>query len=267
MRYRALAAFVAVVVFFFVCVAPSRVGAAADPCSDLELTYVAQGSNDIASPCTLSPGAFLVEGLYYQNASKVGGTALAAYPLLQVQAGIVRRVDLVVDAPSQVAESGLAGAGLYPRSHSSYGARYLFARSQSLAFATTFAVSPPASFYSPSETQAKYALAFVSAYTVTPGFLLRAQSQVATSHTVGIGRILPTNALGADLGIDRSTVVSTDIASRVVTARFRAQNFVDVDVKRMLARKLMFDVGVGTSFNAVASSKAHYLAGGLSFRP
>ena len=265
MRYSAFAASVAVGVF--ICVAPVRARAAADPCWQLELTDVAQGSSAIPSPCTVAPGAFLLEGLYYQNASKVGGTALAAYPLLQVQAGIFHRVDLVVDAPSQIAESGLAGAGLYPRSHSSYGARYLFAQSQRLALATSFAVSPPASFYAPSESQAKYALALVSAYRLTPGLTLRAKSEVSTSHTVGVGHILPANVLGADVAIDRSTVISSDVGSRDVTARVGAQTFVDVDVKRMLARKLMFDVGVGTSFNAVASSKAHYLAGGLSFRP
>jgi hypothetical protein len=224
-----------VAVVVFVCVAPVRARAAADPCWQLELTGIAQGSSAIPSPCTVAPGSFLLEGLYYQNASKVGGTALAAYPLLQVQAGVFRRVDLVVDAPSQIAESGLAGAGIYPRSHSSYGARYLFAQSQRLALATSFAVSPPASFYAPSESQPKYALALVSAYRLTPGLTLRAKSEVSTSHDV--------------------------------TARVGPQTFVDVDVKRMLARKLMFDVGVGTSFNAIASSKAHYLASGLSFRP
>jgi hypothetical protein len=251
----------------FACVAPVRAHDVEDLCSDLKLTSVAQGSSYIPSPCTLAPGGFLFEGLYYQNASKVGGTALAAYPLLQVQAGVFQRVDLVLDAPSQIAESGKHGAGLFPRSHSSYGTRYLFAQTQRVALTASFAVAPPASFYAPSEQQAKYVLDVVSAYSVTPGFTLRAVSEAATSRSAGVNQILPANALGADLAIGGVTVFSTDVGSRSVTERARAQTFTDASVKRMVAKRLMFDVGVGTAFNSVASSKAHYLAAGLSFRP
>jgi hypothetical protein len=265
MRYSVVAAIVAASIALTV--SQARAGDATDPCSDLKLTDVAQGSSYIPSPCTLAPGGFLFESLYYQNASKVGGTALAAYPLLQVQAGVFPRVDLVLDAPSQVAESGLHGVGLFPRSHSSYGARYLFAQTQRLAFTTSFAVAPPASFYAPSEQQAKYVLDVVSAYEVTPGFTLRGVSEAATSRSAGVGHILPADAVGADLSIGALTVFSTDVGSRSVTERSRAQAFTDASVKRMVAKKLMFDVGVGTAFNSVASSKAHYLAAGLSYRP
>jgi hypothetical protein len=265
MRSPALAAFVAAL--FFVCFAPAHARDAQDLCSELELTNVAQGSSYIPSPCTLAPGGFLFETLYYQNASKVGGTALAAFPLLQVRAGVFRRVDLVLDAPSQIAESGLRGAGVFPRSHASYGARYLFAQMPRFALTASFAVSPPASLYAPNEQQAKYVFDIVAAYKVTPGFTLRGVTQAATSRSVGIGQIFPADALGADLALGGLTLFSTDVGARTVTQRARAQAFTDASVKRMVAKKLMVDVGVGTAFNSVASSKAHYLAAGLSYRP
>jgi hypothetical protein len=265
MRFSAIAAFTTVCLAM--CFAPAHAQDASDLCSELKLTNVAQGSSYIPSPCTLAPGHFLFEALYYQNASKVGGTALAAFPLFQVQAGVFRRVDLVLDAPSQIAESGKHGAGLFPRSHASYGARYLFVQSQRLALTTSFAVAPPASFYAPNEQQAKYVLDIVSAYMVTPGFTLRGVTEAATSRSVGIGHIFPADALGADLAFGGSTVISTDVGARTVTERARAQAFTDVSVKRLLAKKLVLDVGVGTAFNSVASSKAHYLAAGLGYRP
>jgi hypothetical protein len=265
MRSSALAAFIAAL--FVACFAPAHAQDANELCSELELPDIAQGSSYIPSPCTLAPGGFLIEGLYYQNASKVGGTALAAFPLLQVQAGVFRRVDLVLDAPSQIAESGLHGAGLFPRSHASYGARYRFAQMQRFALTAGFAVAPPASLYAPSEQQAKYVFDIVAAYKLMPGVTLRGVTEAATSRSVGIGQIFPADAVGADLAIGGLTVFSVDVGARAVTERARAQAFTDASVKRMVAKKLMFDVGVGTAFNSVASSKAHYLAAGLSYRP
>ena len=101
-------------------------------CTNASLLTTATGSSQIPSPCIVPGGNLLIETLYYQNASKVGGTALAAYPLLGFDAGLGRRVDAIVDLPSQIAESGRNGAGIYPRSHATYVLRYGLPRRSAL---------------------------------------------------------------------------------------------------------------------------------------
>jgi hypothetical protein len=246
---------------------PANAGDLQSICSGAELSAIVTGSSQIPSPCMVPTGSVVIETLYYQNASRVGGTALAAYPMLQLSAGVARRIGVVFDPPTQIAESGLRGAGIYSRSHSSYGIRYRLFQTPRIALGVGFAVAPPASLYAPSETQPKYLLDINSGYQLTPGLTIKGMLQESTSHTPGVARILPAQALGADFALSRSTVVSPDIGLRSVTALARPQSFGDLCVKRSLDRKLMFDMGLGTAFNPVAHAKAHYLSAGLSFKP
>src|SRR5271170_4123757 len=72
---------------------PALVDAAAAPsaCTTQNPAFVIDDLSGVASPCATAPGTLLIEALYYQNASSVGGTALAAYPLLRLRTGIVNR--------------------------------------------------------------------------------------------------------------------------------------------------------------------------------
>jgi hypothetical protein len=188
--------------------------------------------------------------------------------MLQVAAGVTRRMDAVFDPPSQVAESGQRREGLYPRSHSSYGLRYRLAENTRIVFTAGFAVVPPASLYAPSETQQKYLLNIASGYRLTPAITIKGIADESTSHSVGVGHVLPGEALGADIApVGPTTVLSTDIGLRTVATRTHAQSFSDVCIKQSLNRQLVFDLGLGTTFISVANSKAHYLSTGLSFRP
>jgi len=240
---------------------------AQEVCTNASLLTTATGSSQIPSPCIVPAGNFLVEALYYQNASKVGGTALAAYPLLGFDAGLGRRTDVVLDLPSQIAESGRNGAGVYRRSHATYGLRYGFAQTERFALTAAIAVVPPASVYAPSETQPKFRLDVNSAYRLTPKLAIKARSQGATSHTAGVGRILPEQDLGADIALGKLTVFSPDLGLRSVTAHAHPQSFADLCVKHLLSRRIMFDAGIGTTFDQVDHAKAHYVAAGLSLRP
>jgi hypothetical protein len=246
---------------------PARAQDVQSVCTGAPLLSMAAGSSEIPSPCTVSTGSVLVETLYYQNASKVGGTALAGYPMLQLAAGVAQRVEIVFDPPSQIAESGLHGVGVFAKSHSSYGLRYRLSRTARIVFTAGFAVTPPASLYAPSEAQPKYLLDVNSAYHLTPGLTIKGIALASTSHTAGAGRVLPAQALGADISLSPSTVLSSDIGRRSVTARARAQLFGALSLKRSLGREFMFDMGLGTAFNPVAHAKAHYLSTGLSFQP
>jgi hypothetical protein len=253
---------------FSIVARPASAQEVAAMCANLPLASAANPSSQIPSPCTVPAGGLIFETLYYQNASHVGGTALAAYPMLQMAAGVAPRMDVVFDPPSQVAESGPRGEGLYLPSHSSYGLRYRLSETTRIAFTAGFAVVPPASLYAPSETQPKYRLNIASGYRLTNAITIKGIADESTSHSVGVGHVLPGEALGADIApVGTTTVLSTDIGLRTVAMRTHAQSFSDVCLKRSLNRKLVFDVGLGTTFNSVANSKAHYLSTGLSFRP
>lgn len=234
--------------------------------SNVRLSAVT-GSPQMPSACTLPAGRLLIETLYYQNASKFGGTALAAYPLVQLSYGLTRRLNIVVNPPSQIAESGLHGVGLYPHSHASYGVRYGLVQSERFALSAGLAVIPPASFYTPDETQSKYQAELLAGYRLSSRITLKGDARAATSHTVGVGRVFPSQTIGADIALDRSTTITPDVGERSVAARAQPQSFGDLSLKRVLNRKLLFNVGLGTTFNPVAHAKAHYLSSGFSYVP
>jgi hypothetical protein len=256
----------AVLMFAAVACAAEPVSAA-NICSDASIASSATGSSAVLSPCAVTAGTLLVESLYYQNASQVGGTALAAYPLVRLRLGIAPRTDIVLEPPSQIAESGLHGAGLYPSSHSGYGLEHTFAQSARAAWGAALEVVPPASLYAPSETQPKYRLDVATKYRVNRRLALKGTVGASSSHSAGFGTILPATAVGGELAPDARTVFSADLGARRVTHRATAQSFADFSLTRTLDHKLAWNVGVGTAFNPVANAKAHYLSTGLAFRP
>jgi hypothetical protein len=246
--------------------APS--GARADgilqACEKTTLAY-ADGPGDVPSPCTLPRGQAMLETLYYQNASKAGGTALAAYPLVRVRAGFTSRAEFIFDAPSQVAESGLGGAGLYPVSQLGFGVVYTLAQTRRAAFAVHAEALPPASRFIPSHTQSKYFLAITPAYALTPAFTITGLFGGATART-GSSRIFSTSAIGFAFTPDRGTRLTVDLGNRYIARRAAAQSFGDVAVARSLSRNTIVDLGLGTTFNCIQNTKAHYLAMGVTYR-
>jgi hypothetical protein len=220
----------------------------------------------IASPCAARPQTMNFDASYYQNASRVGGTALAAYPLFAMSTGIAPRVALRIDTPSQIAESGARGAGLYPITHFGYGVMYAFADTARSAFAASLDVVPPASLYAPESVQPKYRVGVSSGYRLARSITLKGTLGASTSHTAGFGTALPSSAFGADLG-GAAASVSADVGVRLVSRRAAAQSFGDIAVSRSLRRKLTLRTGLGTAFNPVANTKAHYLSASLLFRP
>ncbi len=236
-------------------------------CSDASLLSLAAGSSDISSPCTIAPGSILLEGLYYQNASFVGGTALAAYPLFNLRLGFAPNAELIIDPPSQVAESGARGLGLYPVSRPGYGAQYTFAQTVGSAWAAGINVVPPASLYAPSESQPKYQLDLTTQSRLSRSIALTSTVAAQTSHSAGFGTILPTAALGAEFTPVARTMLSADVGTRLVTRRSASQSFADLSLAQLLGRKVAWTIGLGTAFNPVANAKPHYLSTGLAFRP
>ena len=228
---------------------------------------LADDLSGIASPCAVAPRSFLIETVYLQNASAVGGTALAAYPLVRVRTGLLRRVELVVDPPSQIAESQPGGGGLYPPTHFGYGIDYTIAQTSRSAVALQTQVQPPNWRFAPSHNgQPRYVVGLSSEYLVTRRLSLGVAASGTSSGQVGFERVLPSLSIRAAYATSAAIEIATDLGTRIVSRRAVAQSFGDVAVNHRLTKSTFFTVGLGTTFNAVTNAKAHYLASGFNFR-
>jgi hypothetical protein len=234
-------------------------------CTTQNPAFTTDDLSGVAAPCTVAPGSLLIETLYYQNASRVGGTALAAYPLFRLRTGIVRRLEVVVDLPSQVAESGLNGAGLYPRTQLGYGLNYTVIANARMAAAFGTEVLPPSSRFTVNQAQPRYVLDFTVGYHLLPRATLSAIATGSSSRQVGFNQISPAAAVRMAYDSSVATQFSTDIGTRIVTRHSVAQSYGDVAINERIRKNTTFDVGLGTTFNPVSNAKAHYLASGLNF--
>jgi hypothetical protein len=226
-----------------------------------------QSLSGITSPCALAPKSIAIGAVYLQNASRAGGTALAAYPLVDVNAGIVPRVQLTLDLPSEIAQSMPGGRGAYPVTHFGVGATYTFAQSATASTALVTDVMPPDSRFAPTNAQSRYLLGITSSAAIAKKWTLGAEGNGTSSATSGFGRIEPSLAATAGYQPGEFTQFTSDLGERVFTRHGHAQSFSDVGVDQVVNRKLTFTVGIGTTFNAVDNTKPHYLASGFTYRP
>jgi hypothetical protein len=205
--------------------------------------------------------------VYVQNASAVGGTALASYPLVSVRVGLARRLQLAVDLPSEVAESRPGGGGAFPTTHTGYGAVYTIENSTTSSTAIVVEALPPNSLYAPSNAQPRYEIGVTSNVVLAPRWLLGLDAAGTSSPTAGFSRILPSVDFSTSYRASSSTQIVTGFGSRLVSRREVAQQAGNLGIDQVLTKKLVFTVGVGTKFNAVNNAKAHYLASGFTYRP
>ncbi len=208
----------------------------------------------------------VVNSLYYQNASKVGGTALAGYPMLHIDAGVAPRTDLNIYAPSQLAQSGLRGAGLYPHTDAGIGVSYDFVDLSRTSLGIGVAERPPLSLYSTKSAQPSFALDSTAFYRLSQIISLSGYAAGAMTNVRGVSRLLPTVDVGIGYAIAQDTQISTGIGSRALAFHNRSQTFGDLSVSRVLRKNLALDTGLGTTFNPVSNAKAHYLSAGLDFK-
>jgi hypothetical protein len=232
-------------------------------CSIANAAFANDDLSGFPSLCTVAPGRLAVETVYFQNASRAGGTALAAYPLVRLRTGVARGLEAYVDPPSQVAESGLHGLGLYPVTHIGYGVNYALHARDDAAGTLGIEVVPPASRFAVNEQQPKYI--FTAGYGRQFGrYALAVSAQGSSSRTAGFGRIAPSAAVRLTGDAGSRTQISTDVGSRVVAHGAVAQTFADVSISERLRSNLGFALGIGTTFNGVENAKAHYLASGFN---
>lgn len=187
--------------------------------------------------------------------------------MLTLRTGVAKRVEFVFQSPSQIAESGLRGAGLYPRTHLGFGFRYTMAEGDRFGVALEAESAPPMSRFSPNQTQPKYRLGVNAEYALNPKLALGFSANGTSSGTIGFTRVLPTMTAKVGYYVTPRTQVLADVGSLLVAARSRAQSFGDFSIEQSLSRNVVFNVGLGTTFDPVLNEKAHYLASGFTFKP
>jgi hypothetical protein len=210
--------------------------------------------------CPVESGGAIIDATYFQNASAVGGTALAAFPLVRLRAGIADRLEAFIDTPSSVAESLLGGAELNPTTHLGFGLVYLLHATPRSTLSTDIAAVPPISRFATSGGQEKYRLDISSGYLAVPGVTLRAALGVQTMHDAGFGTVQPRSAIGTDLTTTRSTRLALDVGTQLGSRIGVAQSFGDAAFIWRAQRNVSFTVGLGTAFNASDGTKPHYFS-------
>jgi hypothetical protein len=241
--------------------------AAAGYCATVNAFAYVDGLNGAGAACTLRPGAVALDAVYLQNASRVGGTALAAYPLVRLRAGIAKRLQFNVDAPSAIAQSHPGGGGSFPVTNPGYGLTYALAQSEHNATALFADVLPPNWRFTAANAQARYAFGLTTDVAITHQWTLGAAASGTSSQRSGFGMVFPAVDASAGYAPSANTQLQTDLGERIVTRHAVPQAFGDAAINQVLGKKVVLTVGVGTTFNAVDNSKAHYLASGFTYRP
>ncbi len=236
-------------------------------CASVNAFAYVDGLNGADAACTLHPGAVIVDAVYLQNASRVGGTALAAYPLVRLRAGIARRLQFNLDAPSAIAQSHPGGGGSFPVTNPGYGITYALAGTARNATAVIADVLPPDWRFAPTHGQARYVLGLTTDVAATGKWTFGGTATASSSQRSGFGMVLPAIDASAAYASNAWTQVQTDIGERIVTRHAVPQAFGDASINQVLDKKWLMTVGVGTTFNAVNNSKGHYLASGFMYRP
>ena len=223
-------------------------------CGTSNPSFTTDDLSGITSPCATAPGSVLIEMLYFRNASRVGGTALAAYPLVRIQTGIVRNLEFVLDTPSQVAMSGEAGAGptddacrlrieLRLCVECAFG-RVVRHGTRSAEFALrrgSVAIEISA-----------YRILRVPHRSPHHAHRQRHRNLVARSR---FNRIKPAATVRLAYDLSPKTQLSGDFGARIVTRGTVAQSYGDVAINQRLHKDVTFAVGLGTTFNSVSNQR------------
>jgi hypothetical protein len=216
--------------------------------------------------CVVKKHHTAVTTMYYQNASRVGGTALAGYPLLRVGYGVTSNLEAFYDAPSELAVS--AHGPHYEMTHSGIGATAAVAQDGNVDFLLTAQSRPPLS-----------PLANLYVLPLSDLHLTVAWSELSgTDFSAQVGTL---NFIATNRGHRRSSVFDsltglTPIGNGTwfsgqlgmqsnATYGSAGETRGIASLKRAVGANTLFNVDLGTAFNAGGNSKPHYLGAGFTF--
>lgn len=219
-----------------------------------------------ATHCVVKKHQVSVSTLYYQNASRVGGTALAEYPLLRTSYGVTSNVEAFYDAPSELAVS--SHGAHYDASHSGLGATGSVAQDGNVDFLLTAESRPPLS-------------PLANLYLLPLSDVHLTAAWTALSDTDFAAQVGTLNFIATNRGHRRSSVFDDLSASAPVgggtwfsgelgqqsnaTYGSAGETRGIASLKRAVGANTLFNVDLGTAFNAGGNSKPHYLGAGFTF--
>lgn len=221
-----------------------------------------------AGACIVRPRHVIVETTYYQNASRLGGTALASYPEVRLRAGVAPRIEAFVDTPAAIAKSGLNGAGIYTDTNWGAGVKLELARSGGVIYGLTMEEHPPLGALSSADVVPQFSWEVAAQWNATPRLglsfaagQLRFSQSSATAHGTAMIDAVSLNHI-----IDKKTMLTYELASQsMVTLHGSPQTSGTFAIQRSIAPHTLFHVQLGTAFNASGGTKPHYLAAGFNF--
>lgn len=228
--------------------------------------WAADGPPCAADSCQPEPQRVVVETRYYQNASKVGGTALAMFPLVQIRYGLAPGIDVLYETPSEIAVSGTHGNGVYYMTHPGIGARFALTRIGGAAVTLTAEAHP--ALHPLANTQ------------LVPIFESSLGAQWSNRHRQSfMARLSYLNAETLATHDQHASVVVEGAMVTPITRRLsvrtdlryqshalpgeHGQTSATVGLQRTLGRHTQFNMELGTAFNAAANSKPHYFGFGF----
>jgi len=250
---------------------PAPKGPAVRSVCDQSLRSIANTSHARATPCIVRRGHIVIETMYYQNASSVGGTALAAYPEATFRIGLTPRLELFIDAPSDVAKSGTEGQGVFYFTHPGYGLK------AELSSSSTFASSLSVETRPQLHALAHLSLLPMADATLTASWMPRHSNLIITGQAGafwfqqrGMGhaqKTAATFALAVTAPVMSKTWLTLQLRSFSVAAlNSSAQSSGTFSLQREIGRNVLANLQLGTAFNASGHSKAHYLGLGFTIR-
>lgn len=255
-----------------------RAANAAQYCTDATLLPIVNRPSDAWSPCVVADDGVLLESGYYQNASSVGGSAIAEYPDAELRVGFAPDLELVLDPQTQIARSGNYGKAYFTTSDPGLGLKWQLADRPNGAYDFGAEVNPPgtaASF----PWQPKYRLGLDSSERITKRWRTDIGLNLVGDGRIEDGRIddgrtvdayarsTPALRSTAGLGLAPSddSLFSLEVSDQSSVARsLRGQAFGHLAWRQALSRRVLVDVEGGQTFNTSAHTRPHYIGAGLS---
>jgi len=219
-----------------------------------------------ATHCVVKKHHASVSTLYYQNASRFGGTALAEYPLLRTGYGVTSNVEAFYDAPSELAIS--ARGAHYEMAHSGIGATTSVAQDGNVDLLLTAESRPPLSPLSNLYILPLSDADLTAAWSALSGTNFAAQ--VGTMNFIATNRGHRRSSMFDDLSASRAVGNGTWFSGELgqqsnATYGSAGETRGIASLKRAIGTDTLFNLDLGTAFNAGGNSKPHYLGAGFTF--
>ena len=224
------------------------------------------------SPCTLPDHRYMLESGYYQNASVIGGTALAAYPLVHLRYSATPALEVFVEPATAIAKSGLNGAGIYTWSRSGIGTKFRILDMPTTAVALRLDYTPQADETATISTRDRFDAGIIARSALSEKFLLSATIGKIAYTQVPAVAANKTSAWYERLAVSdhfakRTQVVATMSSQSALNTTSGAQSKYGLTLQQTLAQHALLDVEIGSALNSTGGTKAHYLGAGFTIYP